>query len=424
MTTFSPHHTQDKHTSVAVIGAGIVGLCSAIQLQQQGFNVTLIDRDGVCQGASKGNAGHFATEQVFPLADKSLLPQIPGMLLDPLGPFRIKPSYIFKAMPWFIRFLLNMRTKPFNQNKEALKRLNEAAIPAYQRLLNITESNEFMTLKGSLLTFENATDAEVNKQLNAFRENGVNVEKLNQQQTLALEPALSNNIQASLFFTDVGHSINPEKLGKSLFAHFEQQGGEFIQDKVSQISHHAYGVKLTIKDETQRFDKVLIATGAWSKQLANQLGYKVPLDTERGYHLMLPMENTLTRPVASADRKFIMTQMDEGLRLAGTVEFAGLNAEKNEARAKALLPHAKQMLNDVKITDEQALENWMGFRPSLPDSLPVIGQAPNHKDVYFAFGHQHLGLTLAAVTAEIVADLFTNKKPSIDAKPYCISRFN
>lgn len=413
--------TQNK--TIAVVGAGIVGICTGLYLQQAGYKVTIFDKEGVAQGASKGNAGHFATEQVFPLADMSLLPQVPKMLLDPLGPFRIKASYMLKAMPWFIRFIWNMRKSKYQQNKLALKALNQAAMPAYQPLIKAAGVGHLFYQQGSLLVSEQDEPTALKQVYNSFKDNEVAVYFLNRKSLLALEPNLSDKVKHGIYFKEVGHTADPELLAIGLFDHFISQGGRFCKAEVKRVEQTQDNTQLHTDEQSYTQDKTIIATGAWSKPLAEQLGYSVPLDTERGYHLMLPEQNRLSIPVASLERKFIMTPMLAGLRLAGTVEFAGLRAPANEARAHALLPHAQALLTEPLEYQVKSLPNWMGFRPSLPDSLPVIGQAPRHEKVYFAFGHQHLGLTQAAITGQLIAELITGTTTSLDLSPYCISRF-
>ena len=420
--------------SVAVVGAGIVGICTALYLQRSGLSVTIYDKQECAQGASKGNAGHFATEQVFPLADMNLLPQVPKMLLDPLGPFRIKMGYLFQAIPWFSRFLVNMLPSRFNNNKAALKALNTPAMEAYQPLIKAAGLDTLFTKNGSLLVSERPERAALQKVYNSFKSNGVAVELLSQSEVRHIAPNLNDKVQCGLFFKDVGHTVEPELLAKGLFDFFIEQGGKFVKGQVSAVTQvdntTCINAELPSSElpssELQTFvhKHAVIACGAWSKPLVAQLGYKVPLDTERGYHLMLPNNaNDLPIPVASLERKFIMTPMQQGLRLAGTVEFAGLDAPADAARAHALLPHARSLLTPAVPDNASELPNWMGFRPSLPDSLPVIGRAPVHNQIYFAFGHQHLGLTQAAITGKLISELITEVPVSVNLSPYCISRF-
>ena len=394
------------NSTVAVIGAGVVGISTAIRLQQQGMQVTLIDANGVSEGCSKGNAGHFATEQVFPLAQASLLPQLPKMMLDPKGALRISPSYLFKAIPWFVRFLLNMRTSIYTKNKHALRLLNESAISAWQKLVRETNSEALFHLNGSLLTFESLSKKNALATKAHYENEGVNVSLLERDELDALQPGLHKNIDHALYFEDVGHTCSPYKLSQSLYKFATQIGVDFIKSNVGNINADQDRINVICCKGELTFDKVVICMGAHSKKVCNHLGYKVPLDTERGYHYMVNSNTMPKMPVVSFEKKFILTPMQEGLRFAGTVEFAGLENAPTYSRAdmlkqlgESIWPHFEDNYNE---TDKK----WMGFRPTLPDSLPVIGQAPNHHNVYFNFGHQHLGLTLAAFTAELISDVF------------------
>lgn len=418
---------------IAVIGAGIVGICQALYLQRAGYQVCLIDRKGIAEECSKGNAGHFATEQVFPLADPSLLSELPKILLDPAGPFRVQPNYFLQAMPWLLRFLLNMKPRRVRANTDAIKALNQRAIAAYQPLIEDSGLSSLLSLNGSLLVFEQPINEKSVRLYQSFLAELVGVELLDRDQTLALEPNLSSAVQSSLFFTEVGHSVNPERLCKALADHFLVKGGEYLQAEVKGLDDLGHGVRLTTDKQSdgegvqpELFDRVVIATGAWSKSLLKPLGYSAPLDTERGYHLMVPIDNLLQRPVASAERKFIITPMESGLRLAGTVEFAGLKAKPNYRRAEMLLPQAQALLQPQLLSPQQSvkdLDRWMGFRPSLPDSLPVMGRAKNHPGIFFNFGHQHLGLTWAAICAEQMSQYISSETTDIDLSAYSIDRF-
>ncbi|TMO00589.1 FAD-dependent oxidoreductase [Pseudoalteromonas sp. S558] len=406
---------------VAVIGAGIIGICTALQLQRAGYSVTLFDEKGLAQGCSKGNAGHFAIEQVFPLAHPSLFKKLPSMVFNPLGALRVDYRYMLKALPWLWLFIKNMRSVKYRAHTQALKALNDNALGAYEQLLSECDLNDLLIKKGSLLTFETTPLYEIDAMLTSYKAQGIAVRLLNKHQLQTLEPCLSTTINYALLFEDAAHSVDPHLFCLHLAEQFSNIGGAFSQQKITEIKPQQHGFEL-ICQQNIITDKVIIAAGAWSNTLLTPLGYNVPLDTERGYHCMLDVKHSLSRPVASAERNFIMTPMSQGLRIAGTVEFAGLTKKMNNKRALALLPHAGALL----ATDKEALalnSTWMGCRPSLPDSLPVIGSAPKHEGLYFAFGHQHLGLTQGAITAELVTALCLNKTPKINLQPYCISRF-
>jgi D-amino-acid dehydrogenase len=423
---------------VAVLGAGIIGVNCALELQSLGFQVTLIDKAGIGEGCSKGNAGHFATEQVFPLAEVSLLWQLPKFLLDPLGPIALSPSYFPKALPWFLRFIANMFASKRAKNSAALKSLNQHAIVYYKPLLRAAKAEHLMVSKGSLLVFESQKQEHAVKLFNHYKKAGIAVKFLDRAQTLLLEPNLSKKVNYSLFFTDVAHTSDPHLICQVLAEQSFKIGANFLKAEVQNIHYQKQGVTLDLTQPnnnkqtnmvmSKTFDHIVIATGAWSKTLVEQLGYRLPIEAERGYSLDLAQSHcaNLTRPVASAERKFIMTPMAHGLRLAGTAEFAGLKQAANMKRANLLYKNAIHLLATPPKFDETAAlpeQQWSGFRPSLPDSLPVIGRAPKHNNVLFALGHQHLGLTLGAITGKLIGQLITEQPTDIDLKPFCISRF-
>lgn len=425
--------TNDKtklNNTVAVLGAGIIGINCALELQSLGFNVTLIDKSGIGEGCSKNNAGHFATEQVFPLAEAHLLWKIPKFLLDPLGPMALSPSYFPRALPWFLRFMGNMFSHARNKNTRALQSINKYAIDYYKPLLRSANAQHLLTKHGSLLVFESANPREAQQLFEHYKSANITVELLNKDAVLALEPNLSKNVNFALYFKDVAHTANPYAICQVLAEQAFKLGTKFEQKTVMSIEQLPTGIQLITNDEHGThetvFDQVVVATGAWSKQLLSQLNYTLPIEAERGYSYDLHQKSPpmLSRPVASVERKFIITPMAHGLRFSGTVEFAGLDKPANMARANALYQNAQKLIDVLPTTSDCEHHTWLGFRPSLPDSLPVIGKAPKHKHIYLALGHQHLGLTLGAITGKLIGQLMTDKKTDIDVRPFCISRFN
>ena len=433
MNTATIANTNNKQQTVAVIGAGVIGVNCALELQNLGYQVTLIDKDGIGLGCSKGNAGHFATEQVFPLAESSLIWQMPKLLLDPLGPVSLSAKHFVKAIPWFMQFFNNMRAKLRDKNTIALQALNKNAISHFKTVLKAANAEHLLTQNGSLLVFETENLCTVESMHKHYKDAGIAVKLLDRAQTLALEPNLHDNINYSLFFTDVAHTINPLAISQTLVDVAKSKGMRFKQASVTRVAQSQSGVSLMTDNEVFETDFCVVACGAWSKELLKSLNYDLPIEAERGYSYSLPVaENvpaSLSRPVASAERRFIITPMDKSLRLAGTVEYAGLHTPPNYKRAEMLEDNAKFILKSLPskdtVNDErEAAESWMGCRPSLPDSLPVICQAPNHDKVFFALGHQHLGLTQGAITGKLIGQLVSNQATEIDVSPFCISRFN
>ncbi|MCI0510192.1 glycine/D-amino acid oxidase-like deaminating enzyme [Chromohalobacter marismortui] len=409
-------HDNAEPTDVTVIGAGVIGIACALALSRRGLNVMVVDKQAPGMGASFGNAGHMATEQVFPIADASILKRLPGMLMDPMGPLRLDWRYLPKALPWFTRLLSNLRPTPYQASTSGLRALNEASLDAWRRLLDTVDGAHLLKQDGSFMVYEresSLTDLQTLKACMATQ--GVPVESWSGNAIRNVAPQLSESIHGGLFFPATGHVVDPLAVVQRLVTAAKSEGVTFCQDEVVSGHVHAQGVTLeTTALGRLHCRQVLVACGAHSASLTAHLtGKRVPLDTERGYHLMLPGEQSrLPMAVTSLERRFIMTPMSDGLRLAGTVEFAGLKRPPNMERAWQLHRLSQGLFKTPLDTTEAT--PWMGFRPSLPDSLPVIDSAQDSR-VLLAFGHHHLGLTQAAVTAEMIAGLATPGTPGAGA---------
>ncbi|KJZ51403.1 NAD(P)/FAD-dependent oxidoreductase [Pseudomonas marginalis] len=407
---------------IVVVGAGIIGVACALQLARLGRHVVVVDQQAPGRGASYGNAGHLATEQVFPIADVSILKRLPGMLLDPMGPLRLDWKYLPRALPWFLRLLWNLRPASYQRTVAGIRTLNEGSLGAWQRLLHSIGRPQLLREDGSLLVFEQADSRPALEALQRrMQQQQVPVAFWSGDAIRQAAPQLSEHLQGGLFFPGTGHFIDPYHVVCELVQAAKAQGVQFLQREVKDARLEEHGVSLTTDQGALSARQVLIACGAHSAELTAALtGKKIPLDTERGYHLMLPHEqHRLPFAVTSLERKFIMTPMTDGLRLAGTVEFAGLDRPPNMQRAWQLHRLSKGLFRD-DLSARDATP-WMGFRPSLPDSLPIIDRVCEGK-VLLAFGHQHLGLTQAAVTAEMVREL-AGKDQVQSLTPYRLDRF-
>jgi len=407
---------------IVVVGAGIIGVACALQLARLGRHVVVVDQQAPGRGASYGNAGHLATEQVFPIADVSILKRLPGMLLDPMGPLRLDWKYLPHALPWFLRLLWNLRPASYQRTVAGIRTLNEGSLGAWQRLLHSIGRPQLLREDGSLLVFEQADSRPALEALQRrMQQQQVPVAFWSGDAIRQAAPQLSEHLQGGLFFPGTGHFIDPYHVVCELVQAAKAQGVQFLQREVKDARLEEHGVSLTTDQGLLSARQVLIACGAHSAKLTAALtGKKIPLDTERGYHLMLPHEqHRLPFAVTSLERKFIMTPMTDGLRLAGTVEFAGLDRPPNMQRAWQLHRLSKGLFRD-HLSARDATP-WMGFRPSLPDSLPIIDRVCEGK-VLLAFGHQHLGLTQAAVTAEMVREL-AGKDQVQSLTPYRLDRF-
>ena len=407
-----------------MIGAGIVGICCALYLQRDGHQVTVFDPQAPGEGASKGNSGIFATDHIIPESVPGIWREVPGMLLDPLGPLTLRWSYLPRALPWLLRFIAASRRPRFEAAIKALLALNNQAMDAYQPLVDSAGAGGMILDSGWLVVYESsrAFEKAAPLKVQARLENGVEVEVLNADGVHELEPALSDRVRHGVYYPRVSQSTDPFRFVQVLAADFQRQGGSILREKVTGVTFTDGGPHTLHSDTgSHPTGAVVLAAGAHSKGLARQLGAKVPLDAERGYHAMLPEPGVhLKVPVISGDFHCAMASMEGGLRVGGTVEFAGVDAPPNYARADKLISVAQRLLPGL---NDAGHTQWMGCRPAIPDSLPVIGPAPASTDAFFAFGHGMVGLTNGAITGKLVAEMVGGRPTTIDLTPYRAGRF-
>jgi D-amino-acid dehydrogenase len=409
--------------TVLVIGAGVIGLACAFRIARDGYRVILVDRGEPGRGTSFGNAGHIATESVFPLASPEVVRGSLRYLLDRESPLRIRPAYAFAILPWLARFAWAARPSAFERGTAAIVSLQSTAREDLGELLGLAGAPALVHVDGHLLIVEHAGNLAASEaDVELMRRQGVQVEWITASAVKALVPELAVPIEGAWRFSGTGHVDDPHAVSQALEAGVRASGGEILQREIVDIAATADGFEVRAKTgEPIAATHVVIAAGAWSNALASRLGYPVPLDTERGYHVTLPKAFPAFRiPVASFDRKVIMTPMTAGLRMTGTVEFGGLRLPPDPNRWAMIERHLAALVPSVP---KEGLTTWMGYRPSLPDHLPVLGRAPDGRNLFFAFGHQHLGLTLAGVTARIVADLVAERDPGINLVPFSPLRF-
>ncbi|MBL8671495.1 MAG: FAD-dependent oxidoreductase [Alphaproteobacteria bacterium] len=409
--------------TVAVIGAGAVGACAALALQRRGFAVTLIDRDAPGSGASYGNAGFLSASSIIPVATPGILGRVPKMLRDPLSPLTIRWSYLPFLLPWLARFVRASRPEEVERIAAALVPLILACRDDWRAAVGEDAYRALVRSTGILTIFKSdAAFARAQWAWELRRRHGIPFEILEGAALRQQEPALTPDVKAGIFVPQGAHAIDPQALVQAAAAQFEAAGGMVRRGAVARVAKASDGRPAPIIDGAAvPFDRLVIAAGAHSRPLARQCGIDVPLDTERGYHVMLPRPGVMPRlPMLSGDHDFGITPMAKGLRIAGTVELGGLNAAPNWARAQQLLRMTEPYLGRI---DASGAETWLGFRPSMPDSLPVIGRVPGNERVILAFGHGHLGLSLGAVTGAMVAALAAGETPAIDPTPYRPERF-
>lgn len=414
----------DLCSRVAVVGAGVVGMTTALALQRRGHRVTVLDSRAPGEGASYGNAGFLATELIDPLSTPTMLRKALRLWWDPHGAVALPFRYLPRLLPWLARFIAAARPSQVSKGRQALAALNGAAVAAWRRCLAGIGAEEELVASGYLLVWESDRGrAAAKAQMAHLRHWGHEVEWLEAEQVRAREPGLSGRLSHGLFFPNAHQVRDPLVLVRRLAEAFEAGGGEIRRAQVQGIEPTGEGVQLKTTEGDMHFAQAVVAAGAWSHHLAQGLGLEVPLETERGYHLTLPERGqALRQPVGSAERRCVMTPMSCGLRVVGFTELGGLSLSPIKRRYASLRRHAGALLADERGLDHSA-EEWMGFRPTLPDSLPVIDTHPDCPAIHFAFGHQHLGLTQAAITAELVSALVMREPPALDLEPYRVTRF-
>src|SRR6516164_8157708 len=418
---------QSRAKRVGVIGAGMVGVCAASWLQRDGHSVFLIEAGEPGHGASFGNAGCLNGSSVTPVSMPGVIRNLPRWLSDPLGPLSLRWSYLPAIAPWLVRFMRAGTREKVHAQARALRPLVGPTREALAPLVSAAGAEDLVHRLGHLYVYRSVETLEKDRLAwELRRENGVEIDEFDADELRQLEPALSRDYVRGVLVRENGHTSNPLPLVERLLTQFLRSGGKIMQAR-------AHGFRLegrrlaAIQTDTGDLpaDAAIVCAGAYSKPLAAALGDYVPLETERGYHLMIRDPEIMPRiPTADADGKFVATPMDTGLRFAGTVELAGLEAAPDWRRARILLEQGRKMLPGLAaFHPEERISVWMGHRPSLPDSLPIIGLSSATPDVVYAFGHGHVGMTAGPMTGRIVADLVAGRPPSIDIAPFAPGRF-
>jgi len=414
---------KENRQQVTIIGAGIVGVATAVHLQRAGYDVTIVDKEPPGEGVSLGNAGIIACCSVVPVPTPGIWKKAPGMLLDPMGPLSLKWSYLPSLLPWLMAYLRNSSAERVEVIASGLHSLLSDALREHQALAHGTKAEQLIKPSPWMYLYRN--EAAYHKDAFAWdlrRRHGAKISHLKHGEVQDMEPAISPNYTFAAVMQDHAFVRDPLRLVQLYAEEFVRIGGKILQREVVDVEIGDNGPKRVYTAEGQiEVQRLVIAAGAWSSKLAARLSSPVPLEAERGYHVVLTNSGVNTKhPIMSATGKFIATPMAMGLRLAGLIEFAGLEAPPNYKRARTLLKHAQNLFPGVQ-TEEYT--EWMGRRPALPDSLPVIGRSPHFENVYYAFGHQHVGLTGGPKTGRLIAEIIQNKPPSIDMAPFSINRF-
>jgi D-amino-acid dehydrogenase len=412
-----------KRADIAIVGAGIVGITAATYLAEAGHGVTIYDRTGVCEETSSGNAAALAVSDVLPMAHKGMMKNLPRWLMDPLGPLAIPPAYLPKLLPWLWRFWRAGAGRHYEASLAAQAGMMGLTEPEWMGLLDRSGLRHMLREDGSLEFYE--SEAEFRSTLPGWAARdrfGIPFRHIERDEIATLQPGLSKRFVKATFVPGWKTVADPKLLGKAMWAYAETLGATFLQKEVTRVEASGDGVILRFADGSQaRAGKALIAAGAWSHRLAAQLGDAIPLETERGYNTTLPPGAfDVKRMLVFGGHGFVITPLSTGLRIGGAVELGGLDLPPNFARSKAMLEKAKRFLPGLKT---EGGREWMGYRPSLPDSLPVIGRSRSSRNVFYAFGHGHLGLTQSAGTARLISELVSGQAPAIDLSPFSAQRF-
>lgn len=402
---------------VVVIGAGVIGLSCALAAQARGLSVTVVDREGPAAGASAGNAGAFAFTDILPLASPGLMRKAPRWLVDPVGPLSIPPAYALRIAPWLIRFARACAPDCVAASTAAQTALMDLSKAELEPFLAATGTLGMLFKRGNLQVYEG--EAEFRASLagwEARTRHGIDFQHLDARQMEAVQPGLSPRFTHGTFTPGWYSIADPKLYTLALAERFRAQGGQLVTAEVTGLTPDDQGV--TVQAGTAlRADKVVLAAGAFSHLLA---GEKIPLETERGYNTTLPEDALDLRcQVTFGGHGFVISRLTTGIRVGGAVELGGLHLPPNFKRSEAMLRKAKAFLPGLKT---EGGTQWMGFRPSLPDSLPAIGRGRSPRVIH-AFGHGHLGLTQSPGTARIVADLLTGRPAPLDLTPFSPQRF-
>ena len=411
-----------RKEKIAIIGAGIQGVCTALFLQKKGFNVTLFDRDEPGNAASYGNAGHFSPYASLQLNRTDILSDVPAMLLSSRGPLALKWNYIPKMIPWILKYLKSSTKKSMMHTTKFMHQILDLSLDAYDEILSEIDTTNLVERKGIIYIWTNKNLKSRKMEIKIRNDLGIQQRLLSREEVLELEPNLNPVFDAGVIYDYAYHARDPKGITKKLFELYLKLGGKFKKEEVTNVEQTRVNqTQVKTNSGNFNFEKIVLACGAFSKKLTDQLGEKIPLDTERGYHIHYKkMDHLLKRPVIFLDRGFGMTPMNQGLRAVGTVELGGFDNPISKKRIDYIDKCAKELLPQLgEFQDE-----WLGFRPTLPDFLPVIGPSLKNKNIIYAFGHHHLGWTLGAITGKIVSGIVNEEKTNLDLTPYSSARFN
>ena len=406
---------------IVVVGAGIIGICTAYFLQKSGFKVTIIDKEDPGTMTSFGHACTFADYASIPVNSPSLLSQIPSMLFKRDSPLTIDFFYLIKNMPWALKFLKNCRKDKVEKIANSLANFLKHSQLSYDEIFKEVEVSEYIKNEENIYLFDSQKAYDDYKYATLLRKkNNVKVVELSKNEIHDLEPNLAPVYYSGQLFVGSRHTTNPLSISRKIFENFLLRGGKYIKENVKNVSQKENSIEVSLENKRIECDEMIICAGAWSNIIANMVGENFPLDTERGYHVLFETDQQLiNRPIAWSESGFYLIQIEDGIRAAGTVEIAGLNKSPNNQRTNMIERQSRKILPQLG----KVKSTWMGRRPTLPDALPIIGRSEKNKNILFAFGHQHIGWTLAAVTGKAINELIKGNKPNFDINAFSPNRF-
>ena len=409
--------------TIIVIGAGIVGVSTAIWLQRSGFKVTIIDQKGPATGASHGNAGILAASSIIPVPNPSLIKKLPFYLLSKDSPVFFKMSYLPKMFPFLISYLSKSNLREVNKYAERMTPLIFDTVCQHKSLAKGTGAEKFISYQDYCFGYETEENFLNDKKVWKLRQkHGLPFEVVNGNEFSNFDPFYKDLFDVIVKCKNHGKINDPGLYVKTLCDHFLSQGGELIISKVNDISSkNLNDVIVKIESDSLIANKIIVATGAWSKKILKKFKIKMPLESERGYHVEYVEPNFYPKvPMMLTSKKFVITPMDGRIRVAGLVEFAGLKTLKRKPPLNLLKNKIKVLFPDLKYKEKI---EWLGHRPALVDSLPMLGYLDKNKQILVAFGHQHLGLTAGAKTGRIVSDLIIGNDIKLKISNYRPNRF-
>ena len=411
-----------KCKSVGIVGAGIQGVCAGLHILKKGIPVTIFDKQEPGMMASYGNAGHFSPYAVLQLNRPDVIYDVPKMLLSSSGPLALKWNYIHKMLPWIFKYFKSSTKKNMMHTAKYMHQILNLSLDAYDDMFKEIDTTNLVERKGIIYVWTNKNKKSRELEIKIRDELGVKQKLVSKEEILDLEPNLNPVFDAGAYYDYAYHARDPHGILKRLFDLFIKKGGRFQKSEVKDIRQtDDNNSEIVTSEKNYNFEKIVLACGAFSKYFTDKLGENIPLDTERGYHVHFEsMEHLISRPVIFLDRGFGMTPMNQGLRAVGTVELGGLKNPISKKRIDYIVKCAKELLPQLKVHKDE----WLGFRPTLPDFLPVIGPSSKFKNIIYSFGHQHLGWTLGAITGKIVSGIISGENTNLDLQPYSSKRFN